>query len=78
MNHDSVKVYSDRLIHTETYNYEKTTQVPTSVLEIQKYQGEWVGGLDVGFTYNLPFVEHSLGCGDCTNTTKEQNEEFVV
>lgn len=37
MNHDSLKVYSDRLITTETYNYEKTTQVPTSVLEIQKY-----------------------------------------
>jgi hypothetical protein len=34
MNHDSLKVYSDRLITTETYNYEKTIQVPTSVLEI--------------------------------------------
>jgi len=52
--------------------------VPTTVLDIQKYQGEWVGGLDVGFAYNLPFVEHSLGCGDCTNTTKEQSGEFVI
>jgi len=25
MNHDSVKVYSNRLIQTETYNYEETT-----------------------------------------------------
>lgn len=23
-------------------------------------------------------MEHSYGCGDCTNTTKEQTEEFVI
>jgi len=23
-------------------------------------------------------MEHSLGCGDCTNTTKEQSGAFVI
>lgn len=78
MTHDSVSVYNDRLIYTNTYDYEDTTQVPTTVLDIQNYQGQWSGGLDVGFTFNLPFFEHSVGCGDCTNTTTEEQGTFTV
>lgn len=65
MNTDSVTVYDDRLININTYNYEKTSQLSPTVLDIQQYLGEWSGGLDVGFTFNMPFYEHSLGCGDC-------------
>lgn len=70
---DSVKVYNDRLIQIETFDYYDTTQVPTSVLDVHEYRAAWNGGVDIGFTFNLPFSEQSLDCGDCTNTTIENN-----
>jgi len=78
MNHDSVSVYNDRTISIAKYNYDKTTQVPTSVLNINNYKGEWTGGQDVGFTFNMPFYEHSYKCGDCTNTTRENQQEYEL
>lgn len=78
MNHDSIEVYNDRTISIAKYNYEKTTQMPTSVLNINNYNGEWTGGQDVGFTFNMPFFEHSYKCGDCTNTTRENEQQFEL
>jgi hypothetical protein len=78
MNHDPIQVYNDRTISVATYNYEQTNQVPTSVLNINNYNGEWSGGQDVGFTYNMPFFEHSYKCGDCTNTTRENEQKYEL
>lgn len=68
--------YNDRLIKVEDYYYSSTVQIPTSVLDIHMYDGQWSGGLDVGFTYNMPLFEQSYKCGDCTNTTQENDQKL--
>ena len=72
MDESAVTVYDDRLIYIDTYNYVSQTAVPTSSLKINKYNGEWTGGLVAGFALNMPFTEHSYLCGDCVNTTVAQ------
>ena len=69
MDESAVTVYDDRLIYIDTYNYAKQTTVPTSTLKLNEYNGQWSGGLEAGFTFNMPLVEHSYLCGDCKNTT---------
>jgi len=48
------------------------------VLNINNYNGEWTGGVDVGFTFNMPFFEQSLNCGDCSQTSQEQAGTFKL
>jgi len=70
-------MYNDRTIKIENYNYYSSFQVPTSVLNVQTFAGQW-NDPDVGFTFNMPFFEESYQCGSCTNTTQEDAGSFAV
>jgi hypothetical protein len=39
MDESAVTVYDDRLIYIDTYNYAKQTNVPTSSLKLNEYNG---------------------------------------
>lgn len=57
MDQSPVQVYNDRLIVTNTYNYEKQTTLEPSSLKINQYQSDWTGGFDMGFSLYMPFYE---------------------
>lgn len=59
MNESDVQVYDDRTIYIDTYAYVRQDKVPTSDLKLNTYNGIWEGGVDAGFTFNMPFVQHS-------------------
>ena len=56
MNESDVQVYDDRTIYIDTYAYVRQDKVPTSDLKLNTYNGIWEGGVDAGFTFNMPFV----------------------
>jgi hypothetical protein len=65
MDDSDLQVFDERLIISNTYTYEDTTQIPTTRLDINNYKGTWSNGLDCGFTFNMPFFEQSSKCGNC-------------
>lgn len=78
MDKSSVKVYNDRLLMSETYDWSKIEVIPTSDLQVYQYLGSWTGGTDVGFAFNMPLFEHSHHCGDCKNSTYQASGVFTI
>ena len=76
MNQSDVKVYDDRAINIDTYTYVRQASVPTSDLKLNTYNGVWQGGVEAGFTYNMPFVEHSYQCVTAKTVLQSQMYRF--
>jgi len=66
MDKSAVSVYNDRLIQIESFSFSDSSVIED--LDFYLYTGTWGSGNNVGFAFDMPFYEYSLGCGNCVNT----------